>query len=104
MLTSFLQDWLYDEGEDATKAVYAAKMDEIRFVAGLIVQRYNDKVEAERQAVLEADQKALAKKREELAAKKAAEDAAKKAAEPAKTEDTEMKDAAAEEKPEVEEK
>lgn len=34
------QDWLYDEGEDATKAIYIAKMDEIRAVAGPIVQRY----------------------------------------------------------------
>lgn len=58
------EDWLYDEGEDTTKAIYVAKMDEIRAVAGPIVQRYFDKVEEERaaaQAILDAE---LAKKRE----------------------------------------
>ena len=67
-------------------------MDEIRFVAGPIVQRYLDKVEAERQAVLKAQEEAAAKKREEAEAKKKAEEEAKKAAEPKKGEDTEMKD------------
>merc|ERR1712000_284789 len=56
------EDWLYDEGDDASKGVYIAKMDEIRAMAGPIVQRHFDKVEAERQRV-EA----------EVAAKKAAE-------------------------------
>ena len=78
-----LQDWLYDEGEDATKAVYVAKMDEIRFVAGPIIQRYNDKLEEERQT-------ALKKREEEEAARKAELDAKKAAEEP---KDTEMKDA-----------
>lgn len=58
------QDWLYDEGEDTTKAIYIAKQDEIRAIAGPIVQRYFDKVEEERaaaQAILDAE---LAKKRE----------------------------------------
>lgn len=86
------EDWLYEDGEDATKAAYVAKMDEIRFVAGPIVQRYLDKVEAERQAVLKAQEEAAAKKREEAEAKKKAEEEAKKAAEPKKGEDTEMKD------------
>ncbi|KAK2873587.1 Heat shock protein hsp88 [Arthroderma sp. PD_2] len=44
------EDWLYEDGEDTTKAVYMAKMDDIRFVAGPIVQRYLDKLEADRQA------------------------------------------------------
>lgn len=58
------ENWLYDEGEDATKAVYIAKFDEIRFVAGPIVQRYLDKQEAARQAeravkeAIEADRRA----------------------------------------------
>lgn len=59
-----LQDWLYDEGEDTTKAIYIAKQDELRAIAGPIVQRYFDKVEEERQAaqaILDAE---LAKKRE----------------------------------------
>ena len=67
-------------------------MDEIRFVAGPIVQRYLDKIENERQAFLKAQEEAAAKKRAEAEAKKKAEEEAKKAAEP-KTEDTEMKDA-----------
>ncbi|KAI9696781.1 MAG: adenyl-nucleotide exchange factor sse1 [Candelina mexicana] len=84
------EDWLYDEGEDATKAIYVAKMDEIRFVAGPIVQRYLDKVEADRQAILKAQEEAAAAKKAELEAKKATEAEAKKAAEP---KDEEMKDA-----------
>lgn len=97
-----LQDWLYDEGDDATKAQYIAKMDEIKFVAGPVIQRYNDKIEEERQARLKAEEEAAAKKRAELEAKKKAEEEAKKAAEAEKrasgtetpkTEDTEMKDA-----------
>ncbi|KAI9669460.1 MAG: adenyl-nucleotide exchange factor sse1 [Caeruleum heppii] len=87
-----IEDWLYDEGEDASKAVYTAKMDEIRFVAGPIVQRYLDKIEAERQAVLKAREEAEAAKRAEREAAKKAEDEAKKASEPA-SKDEEMKDA-----------
>lgn len=95
------EDWLYDEGDDASKGVYTAKMDEIRAMAGPIVQRHFEKVEADRQRV-EAEQ----------AAKKAAEDEARKAAEAEKTEaektagsngaDQEMKDAEAPQ-PETEE-
>lgn len=86
-----LQDWLYDEGDDASKGVYVAKMDEIRTMAGPIVQRHFEKVEAERRAVQERVEA-------EQAAKKAAEEEAKKAAE----KDSEMKDADAPQ-PEVEE-
>jgi len=68
-----IEDWLYDEGEDATKAVYVAKMDEIRAVAGPIVQRYFDKVEEERAAAQALEDAENAKKREMAeAAKKAA--------------------------------
>merc|ERR1711939_1074085 len=92
------EDWLYDEGEDATKAQYVAKMDEIRFVAGPVIQRYNDKIEEERQALLKAQEEAAAKKRAEAEAKKKAEEEAKKAEEAKKpaaesAPDTEMKDA-----------
>ena len=90
-LTS-LQDWLYDEGEDATKNVYTSKIEEIRFVAGPIIQRYLDKIENERQAVLQKQEAEAAKKREAAEAKRKAEEEAKKAAEP-KKEDVEMKDA-----------
>ncbi|KAI1660765.1 heat shock protein Hsp88 [Daldinia decipiens] len=85
------EDWLYEDGEDATKAVYIAKMDEIRAMAGPITQRYFDKVEADRQAL-------QAKLDAEAAAKKAAEEEARKAAEADKgeaTKDEEMTDAEA---------
>ncbi|RMZ74724.1 hypothetical protein DV737_g5801, partial [Chaetothyriales sp. CBS 132003] len=85
------EDWLYDEGDDATKAQYVAKLDEINFVAGPVIQRYNDKLEEERQAVLKAQEAAAAaKKRAEEEAKKKADEAAAAAKQPA---DTEMKDA-----------
>jgi heat shock protein 4 len=86
------EDWLYEDGEDATKAQYVAKMDEIRFVSGPVIQRYLDKIEEERQAVLKAQEEEAARKRAEIEAKKKAEEEAKKAAEPA-AQDTEMKDA-----------
>lgn len=75
-------------------------MDEIRFVAGPVVGRYQEKVEEERQAALKAEEEKMAKKRAEIEAKKKAEEEAKKAKEEKealkKTErpvDTEMKDA-----------
>ncbi|KAM0557951.1 hypothetical protein ACHAPJ_005115 [Fusarium lateritium] len=80
------EDWLYEEGDDTTKGVYIAKIDEIRAMAGPIVQRHFEKVEAERLAVQE-------KVEAERAAKKAEEDA-RKAAEAEKSNgDQEMKDA-----------
>ena len=85
------QDWLYDEGEDATRGIYVAKMDEIRFVAGPIVGRYQDKIEEERQAVLKIEEEKAAKKRQELEARKKAEEEAKKAKE-GKKDDEEVKD------------
>lgn len=94
-----IQDWLYEDGEDATKAQYIAKMDEIRSVAGPVIQRYNDKVEEERQARLKIEEEAAAKKRAEAEAKKKADDEAKAAAEAAakmrkpEQKDTEMADA-----------
>ncbi|KAK6507726.1 adenyl-nucleotide exchange factor sse1 [Arthrobotrys musiformis] len=78
------ENWLYDEGDDTTKAAYVAKHEELRSVAGPIVQRYNDKEEEKRQA-----QRA---KREVIEAEKRARDEAAKKAEEAKK-DTEMKDA-----------
>lgn len=78
------EDWLYDEGEDASRGVYVAKMDEIRFVAGPIVGRYQDKIEEERQAVLKIEEEKAAKKRAEIEARKKAEEEAKKKSEPKK--------------------
>jgi heat shock protein 4 len=84
---------LYEDGEDATKAVYIAKMDEIRAMAGPIAQRYFDKVETDRAAL-------QAKLDAEAAAKRAADEEAKKSQEPAK--DEVMTDA--DPQPETEEK
>jgi len=82
------EDWLYDEGEDATKAVYQAKYDEIRALAGPIAQRYFDKIEEERAAAQAIADAEAAKKREMAeAAKKAA------LAQEAATKDEEMTDA-----------
>lgn len=86
------QDWLYDEGEDATKAVYVSKIEEIRSVAGPIIQRYNDKIEEERQTILKAQQEAAMAKQAEIEARKRAEEEKRKAAEP-DAKDEEMKDA-----------
>ncbi|KAF5621262.1 heat shock protein [Fusarium sp. NRRL 52700] len=80
------EDWLYEEGDDTTKGVYVAKIDEIRAMAGPIVQRHFEKVEAERQAALE-------KAEAERAAKKAEEDARKAAEAEKANADQEMKDA-----------
>ncbi|ROW05671.1 hypothetical protein VMCG_05274 [Cytospora schulzeri] len=78
------EDWLYEDGEDTTKAVYVAKIDEIRAMAGPIVQRHFEKVEEERQAV-------QAKVDAEKAAKKASDEEARKQADASK--DAEMADA-----------
>lgn len=73
---------MYDEGEDATKAVYIAKMEEIQTLSGPIAQRYFDKMEEQRAAAQAIADAEAAKKREMAeAAKKAAlaqEAAAKK--------------------------
>jgi len=89
------EDWLYDEGEDATKAQYQSKIEDIRFLAGPVIQRHLDKIEEERQAILKVQEEAAAKKRAETEAKKKVDDEAKKTAEPQAEEpkDTEMKDA-----------
>jgi len=34
------EDWLYDEGEDVNKSVYAAKLDEMKLLGGPIEERY----------------------------------------------------------------
>ncbi|KAF2762145.1 putative heat shock protein Hsp88 [Pseudovirgaria hyperparasitica] len=79
------EDWLYEDGEDASKAVYISKAEEIRASAATIITRYNDKIEEERQAKLKAQEEAAAAKRAEQEAKKAAEQPPPK--------DEEMKDA-----------
>ncbi|KAG9524501.1 putative heat shock protein Hsp88, partial [Aureobasidium melanogenum] len=92
------EDWLYDEGDDATKAVYQSKIDEIRAIGGPIAQRYLDKFEEERQAALKAQEEAAAKKRaEQEAVQQAQQEQAAAAAAAAKMaaqrEEQEKKDA-----------
>ena len=81
------QDWLYEDGEDASKAQYIAKMDEIRFVAGPVIQRYNDKVEEERQERLRLEQEEAAKRRAQNEALKKETEAKKAAEKPAEPQD-----------------
>ncbi|KAF2684167.1 heat shock protein Hsp88 [Lentithecium fluviatile CBS 122367] len=97
-----MEDWLYDEGEDATKAQYISKRDEIRAIAGPIIQRYNDKVEEERQAVMKKQQEAHAAKQAEIERRKREEEA-KKQAEAPEQKDAEMTDAETAKPDEVEE-
>jgi len=98
------EDWLYDEGDDTTKAVYIAKMDEIRALAGPVVQRHFEKVEAERQALQARLEAERAKKAAEAEAARKAADAEKAQQEGANggAKDEEMTDADAP-KAEVEE-
>lgn len=79
-----LEDWLYDEGEDATKAQYIAKLDELRASAGPIIQRFNDKRQEEEEARRKAAEEAAAAKRAAEEATKKAEEERKKAEEAAK--------------------
>ena len=97
-----MQNWLYDEGDDASKAQYVSKMDDIRAIAGPIMQRYNDKVEGERQAALKAHEEAVAAKRAEQERQKRAEES-KKLAEAGEPKDEAMPDADAARPDEVDE-
>ncbi|KAF2101206.1 heat shock protein Hsp88 [Rhizodiscina lignyota] len=89
------EDWLYDEGDDASKAVYVSKIDDIKSISGPIVQRYMDKVEEERQAILKAQEEEAARKRAEIEARKKAEEEAAAAKKKAEGGDEEMTDAPA---------
>jgi heat shock protein 4 len=98
-----VEDWLYDDGEDATKAQYVGKMEEVRSIAGPIIQRYNDKIEEERQRVLKAQQEAAAQKAAEIERQKREAESKKQAEAPPEPKDEEMKDAEAVKPDEVEE-
>ncbi|PHH69721.1 hypothetical protein CDD80_6552 [Ophiocordyceps camponoti-rufipedis] len=71
------EDWLYDEGDDASKGVYVAKLEELRSMAGPIVQRHFEQIESEKRAL----QERLEAEKIAAASKKSAEDEARKAAE-----------------------
>ncbi|EAT87126.2 hypothetical protein SNOG_06062 [Parastagonospora nodorum SN15] len=100
-----VEEWLYDDGEDATKNQYVSKKEDIRSIAGPIIQRYNDKVEGERQAKMEKYQQEMAAKQAELErSKREAESKAQANAPPAAEEkDTEMTDAEGQKPDSVEE-
>lgn len=67
------EDWLYDDGDDASKAQYIAKYDELAAIGNVIKGRYQSKIEEERQAKLAANEaKAYQKLTEKLNAEKAA--------------------------------
>ncbi|KAB2572513.1 putative heat shock protein hsp88 protein [Lasiodiplodia theobromae] len=90
------EDWLYEEGEDTTKAVYVSKIEEIRALAGPVIQRYNDKLTAELESKRKAEEEVAAAKRAEIEAQKKAEEEKKKAeeaAQQAEPKDAEMADA-----------
>lgn len=73
-LRSILDDaenWLYEDGEDTSKAIYISKIEELRSHAGPIAQRYFDEEESRRQAE-------IAKQQEDYAMRKAQEDMAKR--------------------------
>lgn len=64
------EDWLYEEGEDTTKAKYIAKYEELARTGNLIRGRYLAKEEEKKQALR---QKQEAKRAEEMAQKMAEE-------------------------------
>ena len=47
-----MEEWLYDEGEDVTKSVYAAKLDELKQTGGPIEARHDE--DAARRPAVEA--------------------------------------------------
>jgi heat shock 70kDa protein 4 len=79
-----VQEWLYDEGEDATKNAYIAKMEELNSMGGPIRQRLLDTQEKARQEQIRIQQEKEAEEKrirdEAEAAKKAQEEASKPAA------------------------
>lgn len=84
---------MYNDGDDATKSVYIAKIEELRSHVGPIAQRYFDKEEEKRQAERQ--------KRDEIdAMRKAQEDMAKRNND---YKDSEMKDPDGQHQPQVDE-
>ncbi|PVH97137.1 heat shock protein Hsp88 [Periconia macrospinosa] len=97
-----IEDWLYDDGEDASKAQYVSKMEDIRSIAGPIIQRYKDKIQQEQEAIMKKQQEAHAAKQAEIERKKREEEA-KKQAEAPEQKDAEMTDAETTKPDEIEE-
>lgn len=80
-LADAAEEWLYGDGEDASKGQYVAKLEELASIGNLIKGRHTSKIEEERQAKLakkEAEQQQ--KMAEKLQAQKAAREQAEKEA------------------------
>jgi len=92
---SQLEDWLYDDGDDASKGQYIAKLDELRASAGPIIGRFNDKRQEEEEARRKQQEEAAAKRKVEDEARRKAEAEKRKTEEANKTSkpDEEMKEA-----------
>lgn len=82
-LSMTIEDWLYGDGEDATKAQYVAKYEDLASVGNLIKGRQASKIEEERQARLAKQE---AEQQRKMAEKIQADKAAREAAEAAKAE------------------
>jgi heat shock protein len=76
-LADAAEDWLYGDGDEATKAQYIAKYEELAAVGNLVKGRYLEKLENERQEKLAKQEAELQRKMaEKLQADKAAKEAA----------------------------
>lgn len=91
------EEWLYGDGDDATKGQYVAKYDELAAIGNLIKGRKTSKEEEERQAVRakqEAEQqRKMAQKMQEQKAAREAEQAKTSEKESAEKKDEDMPDA-----------
>ncbi|KAL1599026.1 adenyl-nucleotide exchange factor sse1 [Nothophoma quercina] len=88
-----IEDWLYEDGEDASKAQYVSKKEDIRSIAGPIIQRYNDKLQEEESKKREKWEKEAAAKQAEIERQKREAEAKKGDAPQTEEKDTEMPDA-----------
>lgn len=92
-LLTDIQDWLYEDGEDASKAQYVSKKEDIRSIAGPIIQRYNDKLQEEESKKREKWEKEAAAKQAEIERQKREAEAKKGDAPAPEDKDAEMADA-----------
>ena len=90
-MLNIIQDWLYEDGEDASKALYVSKKEDIRSIAGPIIQRYNDKLQEEESKKREKWEKEAAAKQAEIERQKRENEA--KQTPQTEEKDTEMTDA-----------
>ena len=88
-----IEDWLYEDGEDASKALYVSKKEDIRSIAGPIIQRYNDKLQEEESKKREKWEKEAAAKQAEIERQKREAESKKGDAPAPEEKDAEMPDA-----------